>query len=58
MGNLLPGGLPPEFTTADMAELMSQPRWLAQKMAYCLRKMKVISQIGKRGRSVLYAGTG
>lgn len=55
MGNLLPGGLPPEFTTADIAEMMSLPRWLAQKMAYCLRKMKVINQIGKRGRSILYA---
>jgi hypothetical protein len=33
---------------------MDGPRWLAQKMAYCLRKMDVIVQIGTRGRSNLY----
>jgi len=52
--SLLPGSLPTEFTTADLAEAMNGPRYLAQKMAYCLRKMGAITQIGKRGRSNLY----
>jgi hypothetical protein len=47
--NTLPGGLPAAFTTADIAEAMDGPRWLAQKMAYCLRKMGGIVQVGKRG---------
>ena len=46
--------LPPEFTTADLAEALGEPRWLAQKAAYCYRKMGLISQVGKRGRSTLY----
>jgi hypothetical protein len=51
---VLPETLPEPFTTADLAETMDGPRWLAQKMAYCLRKMGGIVQIGKRGRSKLY----
>jgi len=51
---LLPPKLPERFTTADLAGAMDGPRWLAQKMAYCLRKMGVIVQIGTRGRSNLY----
>jgi hypothetical protein len=50
----LPPAIPSEFTTADLANLLAMPRWLAQKMAYCLREMGTISQIGKRGRALLY----
>jgi len=46
--------LPAAFTTADIARLASIPRWLAQKMAYCLREGKMIELIGKRGRANLY----
>ncbi len=46
--------LPQQFTTADLAEHLEIPRWLAQKMAYCLRKMEAIELIGKRQRSNLY----
>ena len=46
--------LPPEFTTADLAEALGEPRWLAQKAAYCFRKMGLIRRIGKRGRAALY----
>jgi hypothetical protein len=52
---ILPAGLPQRFTTADMARAMGGPRWLAQKTAYCLRKMGAIVEVGKRGRSKLYA---
>jgi len=54
LATLLPPGLPDRFTTADLAGAMDGPRWLAQKMAYCLRNMDVIAQVGRRGRSNLY----
>ena len=46
--------LPRTFTTADLAEALGEPRWLAQKAAYCFRKMSLIRQVGKRGRAALY----
>ena len=52
---IIPQDLPQHFTTADMARVMEVPRWLAQKAAYCLRNMDAIAQIGKQGRSNLYA---
>ena len=52
---LIPSGLPKYFTTNDIASTGSMPRWLAQEMAYCLRNMGVIEQVGKKGRSNLYA---
>jgi hypothetical protein len=54
MGALLPETLPASFTTADLASAISKPRWLAQKMAYCLRKMGAINAVGRKGRSILY----
>jgi hypothetical protein len=51
---LLPEGLPEPFTTADVAGAGGHPRWLAQKMAYCLRKMGALRQEGKRGNALLY----
>lgn len=51
---LLHTGLHETFTTGDIARESNIPRRLAQKMAYCLRNMGVIEQIGKEGRSNLY----
>jgi len=51
---LIPASLPEYFTTADLAEATGQPVWLAQKMAYCLRIMGVVTIEGKRSRWVLY----
>jgi hypothetical protein len=52
---LLPAGLADTFTTADIARLAKIPRWLAQKMAYCLRRTAGIVIAGKRRNAVLYA---
>ena len=52
--DLLPAALPSAFTTRDLAKSAGIPRWLAQKAAYCLRKMGTIRFIGKKGRSNLY----
>jgi Mn-dependent DtxR family transcriptional regulator len=46
--------MPEPFTTADLAEAMDGSRRLAQRMAYCLRKMGCITQVGRRGRAKLY----
>lgn len=54
MQSFLPRELPEPFTTSDLADTTGRPRWLAQKMAYCLREMGVIVPIGFRNRAVLY----
>jgi len=51
---LLPAQLPASFTTADIASGLRIPRWLAQKMTYCLRRMEAVSVIGVSQRSRLY----
>ena len=52
---LIPPILPDPFSTKELAEGTNQPRWLSQKMAYCLRKMAAIETVGKSGNSVLYS---
>ncbi len=51
---LLPAGLDESFTTAEIAQLSEIPRWLAQKMAYCLRQTGSLTIAGKRRHAVLY----
>ncbi len=52
---LLPATLEEPFTTSDLAAAIDRPRRLAQRMAYCLRKMGVIRAVGKEGNALLYA---
>jgi len=52
---LLPESLPEEFTTRTLAKESKLRVNLAQKMAYCLRKMGVLEQTGKKGRAKLYS---
>jgi hypothetical protein len=54
LASLLPAGLPGEFTTADIAARAAIPRWLAQKMAYCLCQIGALDRLGKQQRSWLY----
>jgi hypothetical protein len=51
---LLPPTLEEPFTAAGLAEAIHQPRWLAQKMTYCLRCMGALSEAGRQGRSTRY----
>ena len=53
----LPEGLE-SFTTRDLAEGMDIRLPLAQKLAYCLRKVRVIKVTGRRGRANLYRVAG
>jgi hypothetical protein len=55
---LVPEKLRGPFTARELAEAIGISRQLAQKMAYCLRKVGVVGLIGKRGRANLYRVTG
>ncbi len=51
---LVPGPLPDPFTTRDLAVAMGEPRWVGQKLAYCLRESGVITISGKQGNALTY----
>lgn len=51
---LLPGDLPDPFTTADLADAGAIPRRLAQQVAYCLREMGAITEVGRSGNAIIY----
>jgi hypothetical protein len=51
---LVPPTLPEPFTTSNLAAAISKPRWLARKMAYCLREMGALAPVGKQGNAILY----
>jgi hypothetical protein len=53
--SFVPRNLSEPFSTKELAKSINQPRWLAQKMAYCLRHMGVIETVGKNGNSLLYS---
>ena len=52
---LIPGDLPEEFLTSDIANAVGRPRRLAQKMAYCLRSCGLIEQVGHEGNAIIYS---
>lgn len=43
-----------EFTTADLAENSGMPVWLAQKAAFCFRRMDFFTVCGKQGNAITY----
>lgn len=51
---LIPGKLPSPFHTKDLAKAAGIQRWLAQKMAYCLRNTGAIVLAGKEKNALLY----
>ena len=51
---LLPESLPSPFTTADIAAGLGRPRRLAQQMAYCLRKVGAVTEVGRAGNAIQY----
>jgi hypothetical protein len=50
----IPQNLTEFWTTADLAVALGQPRWLAQKMVYCLREIGAVRMVGKQGNAILY----
>jgi hypothetical protein len=51
---MLPGNLPRPFHTGQLADGLSVERWIAQRMAYCLRHIGAIQQVGKLRGAWLY----
>ncbi|REK12038.1 MAG: hypothetical protein DWQ37_13575 [Planctomycetota bacterium] len=51
---LMPAPLPTEFHTGILSEHCDIDRHTAQRIAYCLRKMKAAEQFGKQGNTLLY----
>ena len=51
---LLRSPLPNVFTTADLAQALAQPRWVAQKLAYVLREGCAVEVCGKDGNALRY----
>jgi hypothetical protein len=51
----LPPDLPQPFNTADLAVALQIPRWVAQRIAYCLSKSGAAIQTGKQGNARLYS---
>ena len=54
LNRMLPKSLPKQFDTSEGAPRMGIDRWVAQRVAYCLRKMDAIAMVGKRGNALLY----
>ena len=55
---LLPRGLPRPFHTGQLSEGLGVQRWIAQRMAYCLRECGAIQSVGKERGAWLYQRTG
>ena len=53
----IPDGMDEPFTTSQWSRAADRPVWLTRKMAYCMRKMKAIEKVGKKGNSILYRRT-
>ncbi len=55
LAKLIPPGLPKPFHTGHLAEHLDLPRWIAQRIAYCLREMRITEDLGKAGNARLYS---
>lgn len=52
--NFLPSTLPQPFSNKNLAQAHKIPAWKARFIAYCLKKMGAVVQVGKRGNEQLF----
>lgn len=52
--SLLPAELPRPFHSGHLAEALGIPRWIAQRITYCLRQTGAATLCGKAGNTLLY----
>ena len=52
--SLLPEHLPDPFTVADLVRLGKMRKRVAGRMAYVMRQLRIIAQVGKQGNAYLY----
>jgi hypothetical protein len=46
--------LPPQFHTGHLAQSLGVPRWMTQRIAYCLRETGAVCEVGKQGNARVY----
>lgn len=51
---LVPAQLPTPFHTAHLADALQIDRWVAQRIAYCFRRMGTAREVAKDGNTRLY----
>ena len=51
---VLPKKLPQPFHTGHLAQQLGIDRWLAQRIAYCMRKTGAAVEVSKQGNARLY----
>ncbi|HMP81034.1 MAG TPA: hypothetical protein PKD54_16375 [Pirellulaceae bacterium] len=51
---LVPEGIKWPWDTGDLARCLDEPRWIAQRLAYCLRHAGAIRETGRRGNARVY----
>jgi hypothetical protein len=51
---MLPNELPKPFHTGHLAAALGVERWIAQRMAYCLRETGAVQSVGKLRGAWLY----
>jgi hypothetical protein len=54
LAKLVPADLPTPFDTQQLAHSLNIDRWVAQRVAYCLRETGTTVQTGKHGNTRLY----
>jgi hypothetical protein len=57
LARLVARPLPRRFHTGHLAEALAVQRWMAQQIAYCLRHMRMVREVGKLGNARLYEFT-
>ena len=55
---ILPANLPSPFHTGHLADGLGVDRYVAQRVAYCLREMGGVRTVGKKGNAWLYERKG
>ena len=51
---LLPAAMPAPFHSGHLADALGVRRFIAQRIAYCLRKTGAAHECGKQGNALLY----
>jgi hypothetical protein len=58
LSSLIPQQIPRPFHTGHLAQSLGIERWVAQRIAYCLRNTGACTTVGKQGNSLLYEWIG
>jgi hypothetical protein len=58
LASLVECDLPERFHTLQLAQSLGESRWLAQRIAYCLRETGAVRLAGKHGNALVYEAVG